>query len=92
VCVVDGIACRAGVGYHGVRDTTQIYPFEGKPPGTWNLVTAMADDAIDWLNRMKQIDPSRGSAILNSIASYPSVPPLPQTVLFVHGISQGRCG
>src|SRR5690242_11843365 len=25
------------------RNTTQIYPFEGKPPGTWNLITAMAD-------------------------------------------------
>jgi len=29
------------------RNTTQIYPFDGKPPGTWNLITAMADDAID---------------------------------------------
>jgi arylsulfatase A-like enzyme len=28
------------------RNTTQIYPFEGKEPGSWNLVTAMADDAI----------------------------------------------
>ena len=27
------------------RNTTQIYPFEGKPG--WNLVTGMADDAID---------------------------------------------
>ena len=41
------------------RNTTQIYPFEGKPPGTWNLVTAMADDAIDWLNRINQTDPSK---------------------------------
>ena len=41
------------------RNTTQIYPFEGKPPGTWNLVTAMADDAIDWLNRIHQTDPSK---------------------------------
>jgi arylsulfatase len=41
------------------RNTTQIYPFDGKPPGTWNLVTAMADDAIDYLNRMHQIDPSK---------------------------------
>jgi len=41
------------------RNTTQIYPFEGKPPGTWNLVTAMADDAIDWLNRIDQTDPSK---------------------------------
>jgi len=41
------------------RNTTQIYPFEGKPAGTWNLVTAMADDAIDWISRMHQTDPSR---------------------------------
>ncbi len=41
------------------RNTTQIYPFEGKAPGTWNLVTAMADDAIDYMSRMHQIDPSK---------------------------------
>lgn len=39
------------------RNTTQIYPFEGKPG--WNLTTAMADDAIDYLNRMNQIQPSK---------------------------------
>ena len=39
------------------RNTTQIYPFQGKPG--WNLVTAMADDAIDYLNRVNQIDPSK---------------------------------
>ncbi len=41
------------------RNTTQIYPFEGKPPGTWNLVTAMADDAIDYMTRMHQIQPDK---------------------------------
>ncbi len=41
------------------RNTTQIYPFVGKPPGTWNLITAMADDAIDYMNRMHQTDPSK---------------------------------
>jgi len=41
------------------RNTTQIYPFVGKPAGTWNLTTAMADDAIDWLNQVNQIDPSK---------------------------------
>ena len=41
------------------RNTTQIYPFEGKPPGTWNLVTAMADDAIDYMTRMHQTAPSK---------------------------------
>jgi arylsulfatase len=39
------------------RNTTQIYPFEGKPG--WNLTTGMADDAIDYLNRINQIDPSK---------------------------------
>ena len=39
------------------RNTTQIYPFEGKPG--WNLTTAMADDAIDYLNRINQIAPSK---------------------------------
>ena len=39
------------------RNTTQIYPFQGKPG--WNLVTGMADDAIDYLNRVNQIDPGK---------------------------------
>jgi arylsulfatase A-like enzyme len=39
------------------RNTTQIYPFQGKPG--WNLVTGMADDAIEYLNRINQIDPSK---------------------------------
>jgi len=41
------------------RNTTQIYPYNGHEPGTWNLVTAMADDAIDYVNRINQIDPSK---------------------------------
>jgi len=39
------------------RNTTQIYPFEGKPG--WNLVTGMADDAIEYLNRLNQTMPSK---------------------------------
>ncbi len=39
------------------RNTTQIYPFEGKPG--WNLVTGMADDAIDYMTRIHQIDPRK---------------------------------
>jgi arylsulfatase len=39
------------------RNTTQIYPFEGKPG--WNLITGMADDAIDWMTRIHQTDPSK---------------------------------
>ena len=39
------------------RNTTQIYPFEGKPG--WNLVTGMADDAIDYLNRINQTSPGK---------------------------------
>jgi arylsulfatase A-like enzyme len=41
------------------RNTTQIYPFLGKAPGTWNLVTGMADDAIDYMTRIHQTDPSK---------------------------------
>jgi len=39
------------------RNTTQIYPFDGKPG--WNLVTGMADDAIRYLNELNQIDPNK---------------------------------
>ncbi len=39
------------------RNTTQIYPFLGKPG--WNLITAMADDAIDYLNRLNQTAPEK---------------------------------
>jgi arylsulfatase A-like enzyme len=39
------------------RNTTAIYPYVGKPG--WNLTTAMADDAIEWLNQINQIDPSK---------------------------------
>ena len=39
------------------RNTTQIYPFEGKTE--WNLVTGMADDAIDYLNRLNQTMPGK---------------------------------
>ena len=39
------------------RNTTQIYPFVGKPG--WNLTTAQADDAIEYLHRMKALDPSK---------------------------------
>jgi arylsulfatase A-like enzyme len=41
------------------RNTTQIYPFEGKAPGSWNLITAMADDAIDYMTRMHQTQPDK---------------------------------
>ena len=41
------------------RNTTQIYPFEGKAPGTWNLTTAMADDAIEYMNRINAVSPDQ---------------------------------
>ena len=41
------------------RNTTQIFPFEGKEPGTWNLITGMADDAISYMTRMHQIQPDK---------------------------------
>jgi arylsulfatase len=39
------------------RNTTQIYPFAGDPE--WNLVTGMANDAIDWITNLHQIQPSK---------------------------------
>ncbi|WP_443690257.1 arylsulfatase [Pseudomonas sp.] len=39
------------------RNTTPIYPFEGKPG--WNLTTGMADDAIDYMQRMNALTPDR---------------------------------
>ena len=39
------------------RNTTQIYPFDGKPG--WNLITGMADDAIDYLYRVHQTAPDK---------------------------------
>jgi arylsulfatase len=38
------------------RNTTAIYPYIGNPK--WNLTTAMADDAIHWMNQLNDIDPS----------------------------------
>jgi arylsulfatase A-like enzyme len=39
------------------RNTTQIYPFKGDPE--WNLITGMADDAIEHINRLNQVDPDK---------------------------------
>jgi arylsulfatase A-like enzyme len=38
------------------RNTTAIYPYVGHPG--WNLTTAMADDAIRWLNQLNDINSS----------------------------------
>jgi arylsulfatase A-like enzyme len=38
------------------RNTTNIQPFMGNPQ--WNLTTAMADDAIQWMNELNDIDPA----------------------------------
>jgi len=39
------------------RNTTMIYPFEGNP--TWNLTTAMADEAIQYMKQLKEIAPDK---------------------------------
>ena len=39
------------------RNTTAIYPFEGKPG--WNLTTAMADDAIQYMKEIKAVAPEK---------------------------------
>ncbi|HTP65387.1 MAG TPA: arylsulfatase [Geobacteraceae bacterium] len=40
-----------------VRNTTPIYPYVGKPG--WNLTTAMADEAISYMNRMNALTPDK---------------------------------
>jgi arylsulfatase A-like enzyme len=39
------------------RNTTPIYPYVGKPG--WNLTTAMADEAVDWLHQLNEIAPDK---------------------------------
>jgi arylsulfatase len=39
------------------RNTTAIYPYVGHPG--WNLITAMADDAIEYMKRITAIDPEQ---------------------------------
>ncbi len=39
------------------RNTTQIYPFQDNPG--WNLTTAQADDAIDWMKRIDALNPEQ---------------------------------
>jgi arylsulfatase len=42
------------------RNTTQIYPYaEPDAPDDWNLITAMADDCIEHINRLNQVDPNK---------------------------------
>jgi len=40
-----------------VRNTTPIYPFVNNP--SYNLITAMADEAIDYMNRMDALTPEQ---------------------------------
>ncbi len=39
------------------RNTTAIFPFEGKPG--WNLTTAMADEAIQYMKQIKAVAPDK---------------------------------
>jgi arylsulfatase A-like enzyme len=39
------------------RNTTAIYPYRDKPG--WNLITAMADDAIAHLKMLNEVDPAK---------------------------------
>ncbi|MEF8749387.1 MAG: arylsulfatase [Candidatus Accumulibacter propinquus] len=39
------------------RNTTAIYPFEGNPD--WNLTTAMADEAIQYMKGLKEVAPEK---------------------------------
>jgi arylsulfatase len=39
------------------RNTTAIYPFQGNPG--WNLETAMADEAINYIKQLKEVAPGK---------------------------------
>ena len=39
------------------RNTTAIYPFQGNPG--WNLTTAMADEAIQYMKQLKELAPEK---------------------------------
>src|SRR5258708_19849986 len=39
------------------RNTTPIYPYQGHPG--WNLTTAMADDAIQYMKQLREIAPDK---------------------------------
>src|SRR6266478_1277789 len=39
------------------RNTTAVYPFQGHPG--WNLTTAMADEAIQYMKQLKEIAPDK---------------------------------
>jgi arylsulfatase len=39
------------------RNTTAIYPYQGNP--SWNLETAMADEAIHYMKQLKEIAPGK---------------------------------
>ncbi len=39
------------------RNTSPIYPYVGKPG--WNLITAMADEAINWMKQINEIAPEK---------------------------------
>lgn len=37
---------------HLGRNTTPIYPCQSQPPGFWNPITAMANDAIAFMHHL----------------------------------------
>jgi arylsulfatase len=39
------------------RNTTPIAPYQGNP--SWNLITAMADEAIDWMKMLNETAPEK---------------------------------
>jgi arylsulfatase len=41
------------------RNTTPIHPYVGQPAGSWNLITAMADDAIGYIRTQTELAPRR---------------------------------
>ena len=48
------------------RNTTAIYPFQNNP--SWNLETAMADEAIQYMKQLKEIAPTNRSLSITYLA------------------------
>ena len=56
------------------RNTTAIYPFQGNPG--WNLETAMADEAIQYMKQLKEIAPDKPLASSTTCRA----PPMRRTI------------
>jgi arylsulfatase len=55
------------------RNTTLIAPYEGNPG--WNLITAMADEAVDYMHRLNAIAPDKPFLVYYAPGATHAAPP-----------------